>query len=455
MAKLFSMEDDVVTPEGAEGEGQDEAAEVAAVETELAEDGAGEVEEMGEAVDNGIEAAGELEQVEAVVEKAEEEEGGLTPVGAEAVRIALEAIARKVDYPVERRIYTLYAAESFDATSSRRANTQLALEGIRDFLVDLWERIKAAVKKMWDKIVAFWDKHVSTVGRLVKATKSMDKKIQDASTKAPKEDFKDEKPCPASLANLFQFGSTLTSKEVKDALAAGSANYVASIDSSFLIKLNSAFLSDATKLLKETNTKDPNEIASSQSKDNFVKLFSLGSLVSAAGNLLNGIKATEGKKIKLQVPNSNTPNNEEIASTILEIDRDEQAEKPEDIVPGNIGELKVINNRAMIIAQEALKMTDVIRKAKEAHEKLQKDIDNVVRKMDKKSEVKKSDLKDEQKINERHETAQFSAYSKRSMMVYSSTSRSMIQLFSVVQSEYIKCVKGSLMFCSFSLRQYR
>ena len=94
MAKLFAIEEENLGA-GVDLEMSPEEGEVADVVVDT-DAGAGDVGETVEAVDGGLEASAELEQVEAVVEKAVEEGEGLDPVAAEAIRIAVSAIASKV-----------------------------------------------------------------------------------------------------------------------------------------------------------------------------------------------------------------------------------------------------------------------------------------------------------------------------------------------------------------------
>ena len=172
--KLFALEEmdneisDVemtVSPE--EGEIADVQAEV---ESEM-----NDINSTGDGIEDAAEAGDQLEEVGDLVDGSED---GLDPVAAEAVRIAVEAICARVGAdPKKMGMYHLYATENFKSSSSRKANTQIALEGIKDFLKELWEKIKNAIKSLWKKVTEFWDKHLSSIGRVKKALESMKKKV--------------------------------------------------------------------------------------------------------------------------------------------------------------------------------------------------------------------------------------------------------------------------------------
>jgi hypothetical protein len=208
--KLFSFEDEMSHDIEA-GEGGDSVE--ASVNEVVAEAETEHPDEEITAVDNAIEAGDDLEHVEEFVE-GQEEKGGMDEDTAEAVKIAVEAIARRVGYN-PKNIYQLYATESFASSSSRRVNTQLAMEGIKDFLKNLWEKIKAFVMKIWGKLKEFWDKHFSTVGRLVKKLEALSEKIADSSGTRKDTGGKDIK-APADIARAFRTTSTLSVGDVKE-----------------------------------------------------------------------------------------------------------------------------------------------------------------------------------------------------------------------------------------------
>lgn len=216
MAKnLFALEEEQIGGTDVEMEVSPEEGEVADIQTEV-DAGAGDIAEVGEAVADGLQASSELEEVEEVVEQAAEQGEGLDPVAAEAVRIAISAIASKVGAN-PRSVYSLYATENFMSASNRKGNTAHALEGVQEFLKDLWKKIKAAVTKLWAKAKDFWAKHISNVGRVKKALESMKAKVKASSGKMKGKPYLDK--APSGLISAFPGKGDLTIKQVQDYLA--------------------------------------------------------------------------------------------------------------------------------------------------------------------------------------------------------------------------------------------
>ena len=209
MSKLFAFENADVVGDEVELETPVEAGEVANAELEVQEE-VGELESQETAIDEGTEAADQLEEVEALVEQAAEEGEGLDPVAAEAVRIAVEAICARVGAN-PKSMYALYATENFQSASSRKANTRFALEGVVEFLKELWAKIKAAIASLLDKATAFWNKHFSTLNRTQKALESMKAKVS-ASKGRPSNELVS---VPSSLASIFPTKADLGIEEVK------------------------------------------------------------------------------------------------------------------------------------------------------------------------------------------------------------------------------------------------
>lgn len=215
MAKnLWALEEENLGVDGGELETSPEEGEVADVQVETEGD-VGEIGEVGEAVDSGLEATSELEEVQEVVEQAAETGEGLDPVAAEAIRIAVKAIASKVGAN-PKSVYSLYSMENFQSASSRKANTQYALEGVGEFLKDLWKKIKAALDKMWTKVKAFWAKHISNVGRIKKALESMKAKVRSTSGKMTGKAYLEK--APSGLISAFPGKGDLTYKSVQSYL---------------------------------------------------------------------------------------------------------------------------------------------------------------------------------------------------------------------------------------------
>lgn len=192
MSKLFALENMDEQLTAGEMEVSPEEGEVADVQAEIGEE-VGEMDDQATAIDEGVEASGQMEEVEELVANAAEEGEGLDPVSADAVRIAVEAICARVGAN-PKTFYSLYATENFQSASSRKANTRFALEGVGEFLKDMWKKIKAALQNLWTKVKAFWDKHISSLGRIKKALESMKTKISESSGKLKDKAYIEEAP---------------------------------------------------------------------------------------------------------------------------------------------------------------------------------------------------------------------------------------------------------------------
>ena len=214
MAKLFAFEemeenmeltDKVeVSPEELE----------AVQELPVIQDEAEEVNQHSEAIDEAVEATDDLSEVQEVIEKSIEEEGGLSPVAAEAIRIAVESICARVGAS-PKTLFSLYAAENYKSSSARLANSKLALEGIGEFIRNLWERIKKSVKNLWEKVVAFWEKHISTLGRMSKVLDRLYEKVGSLTGTAEEQKVK----APSVLAKDFDWVAEIDANVIKDTIA--------------------------------------------------------------------------------------------------------------------------------------------------------------------------------------------------------------------------------------------
>ena len=209
MAKLFALEDADLEGVGeVELEAAPEVGEVADAQTEVVADET-EITEVEAGVEEGMGAADQLEQVEEVVEQAAEGEG-LDPVAAEAIRIAVEAICARVGAN-PKSVYSLYATENFQSASSRKANTKYALEGLGEFLKNLWEKIKAALSSLWEKVKAFWNKHMASLGRTIKALESMKAKVAGMKGTPTTEQVE----VPSGLKSIFPVKARLGVSEIQ------------------------------------------------------------------------------------------------------------------------------------------------------------------------------------------------------------------------------------------------
>lgn len=214
MGKLFALENNEMGTDDTELEASPEVGEVADVQSEVQEEVA-DTSKATDAIDDGISAADDLEEVEDLVSQANEGEG-LDPVAAEAVRLAVESICARVGAN-PKSMYALYAAENFRSPSSRKVNTGYALEGIGEFLKDMWKKIKAALTRTWEKVKKFWDTHVSSLGRVKKALDSMKTKVSESSGKLKDKAFIED--APSGLRDAVGFNGDISVKAISTIIA--------------------------------------------------------------------------------------------------------------------------------------------------------------------------------------------------------------------------------------------
>lgn len=198
MSKLFTMESIDENIEDVELEVSPEEGEAAAVQQEVEADVA-EVTQMDSMVEDAVDAADELEDIEGQVEGSlEEGEEGLDVATVEAIQAHVASICKRLGAS-QHQFAPVFATENFSSASSKRMNTTYAAESISEFIKTLWERIKSAVKNLWQKVVAMFNKHVSSLGRLLKAFESA-KKTVAALKGTPTNEIVE---APAGLRNVF------------------------------------------------------------------------------------------------------------------------------------------------------------------------------------------------------------------------------------------------------------
>lgn len=215
MSKLFALEEMELDSAVTDMEASPEEGEVADVQVEVEADIA-DAAQSAAAIEEGAEASDQLEQVEEMVADAVENGEGLDPIAAEATRIAVEAICARVGAN-PKAVYAVYATENFQSVSSRKANSKIALEAVGEFLKDLWKKIKAALTRLWEKVKVFWEKNLSTVGRVKKALESMKKRVGESSGKIKDKAYIEE--APSALAEALGFDGDISVKSVNDLIA--------------------------------------------------------------------------------------------------------------------------------------------------------------------------------------------------------------------------------------------
>lgn len=256
--KLFALEEAGLEVAGVELETAPEEGEVADVQAEVQEDVA-EVQEIETGIEEGMDAADQLEEVQEVAQKAAEQEG-LDPVAAEALRVAVEAICARVGAN-PKAVYSLYATENFQSASARKANTKIALEGVREFLKDLWKKIKAALARLWAKVKAFWDKHISSLGRVKKALEAMKAKVASSSGKLEKTYLEE---APGSILHAFgHTGEEISARTIGDVIT--NHEHLSASADEIAAKITSLNEFAKNKTLDPSALKDIVEIVSTES----------------------------------------------------------------------------------------------------------------------------------------------------------------------------------------------
>jgi hypothetical protein len=450
--KLFSFEDEMSHDIEA-GEGGDTVE--AAVNEVVAEAETEHPDEEIAAVDSAIEAGDDLEHVEEFVE-AQEEKGGMDEDTAEAVKIAVEAIARRVGYN-PKNIYQLYATESFASSSSRRVNTQLAMEGIKDFLKNLWAKIKAFVMKIWGKLKEFWDKHFSTVGRLVKKLEALSERIADSSGTRKDTGGKDIK-APSDIARAFRTTSTLSAGDVKEYVTEAS-NFVLKVKgftsgaSAMMetIKTEGSIVKDED-ITKYTNINENQieekirELESEYEKHNFDEQLNKEIIGGITENKSYGGEETAllskivgGKKLVAEV------NDKRISLTLQP--GDDSYDSSLDMVIASKKDLADLNRDMTKMLNNYLYLKDNVNKVNDAVNKFIKETDkNINSKLDEK-------FRDKPKLNKLKTVLQ--KHASKAMYKFSNISTFYANLFKMTKTIVISTVQAGVRYITFTLKQYK
>ena len=151
---VSAMEEEIV-------EAADPAPEVlvpettAQVETAAAEvtENTGEVEEMVAAVEEAADDAVALDDVADIMEESVEKGEGMDETAAAMAEVAVESICARLG--VKKTQAVIPSLESFGSKNSRLQATRIALEGLKEKIVQIWNAIKAAVAKVASMVKSF------------------------------------------------------------------------------------------------------------------------------------------------------------------------------------------------------------------------------------------------------------------------------------------------------------
>lgn len=127
-----------------------------------------------------------LQDVQDVATDAEAE-GGLSPDAAEMAEVITEHIGRKLG--IRTRI--MPSMESFGSANSRKAATKLAIENIGEQIARIWQVIKDAIVNLWKKIVAFVKKLFNGNLALEKAAKALKDRVKTLKGTVKEDTFED------------------------------------------------------------------------------------------------------------------------------------------------------------------------------------------------------------------------------------------------------------------------
>lgn len=352
--KLFAMEQIEEELDVVELEASAEEGEVADVQVEIEEE-VSEVALQEAAVADGIGAADQLEEIEDVVEASIEEGEGLDPIAAEAIRIAVEAVCARVGAS-PKSMYALYATENFESASSRKANTRFALESVSDFLKNLWDKIKAAVSNIWQKVVEFWNKHLSSLNRVLKALESM--KARVSSTKgAPQLTDKDVKASGGLIATFPGTGD-LT---------------VASV-TAFVNTHKDLDRKGGDAMLDKVNANNPAAMLTNISGMKDVK-FTYG---SESAPLAGGVHF----EVEMEVENAKVADEDKIEVKLLVQEERVTGDKERDLIVADKAKLKALIESTIAVIKATIKGRDDVTKAKAKFDKAVKDTTKAINAID-------------------------------------------------------------------------
>lgn len=146
------------------------------------------IEDIKEDIETLEDAADDIETLEdhtEVVEGTLEDGGeGMTEDHAKTLEIAVESILRNLNYKPKNK--KTFSTENFGSVHTRKKATELALEGFKETIIQLWERVVAFAKDVWEKVIKFYESYFSELGRLKNGIAALEKQVKEAKG-SPKE----------------------------------------------------------------------------------------------------------------------------------------------------------------------------------------------------------------------------------------------------------------------------
>lgn len=144
----------------------------------LVENSDADVEAASAALDEGAEAIQTLDEIKEVIEAKVESGEGLSEDAAEIAAIAVESIYDRIGYTPKKRAFP--ATEDFEGRNSSLAASRIAVEGIKEAAVAIWEAIKKMIAVAKEKLQDFYrwirgflDKTTKQLSDLIKRTRKL------------------------------------------------------------------------------------------------------------------------------------------------------------------------------------------------------------------------------------------------------------------------------------------
>lgn len=222
------------------------------------EDFTGDIEEEAVAIEEALNDIDTLSDIKDTMEDSVEGDGeGLDETSAEIAEVAVEAICARLGFQPTHR--PIPATESFGRTSTRRVQTQIAIEGLSDTISRAWEAVKGAVGRIADKVKLFLSGLTKNTEIVVKHLRGLKDRV---ATLDPKTEKTSEELSNKSVARAFSENKEANFKTAYDivsrtnVLIKGTQSVLSdSVDA--LEGLQKIFLdaSNPTKVIEDTRAK--------------------------------------------------------------------------------------------------------------------------------------------------------------------------------------------------------
>lgn len=185
---IMALENDN-TPAESEGVVEDAANSAETALLEVNEETA-EGETAEAAVDEAVEAVSSLESYLVALEAASAE-GGLSRSGAAVMNIGLEHIYNRLGYP--KGEIAVVSLENFGQNSSRAGATQIAMEGVKEKIKEIWDAIISHIKKAIEWIKGHFAKIFGAAEKLEKRAKALSEAAKGINGQPKEKSFENER----------------------------------------------------------------------------------------------------------------------------------------------------------------------------------------------------------------------------------------------------------------------